>query len=91
MKAGTKNIKYTPFVKALKILLSLLDIELGLMKNFEKAMNQDGAAFKYFCNKFPVLAKASKAQRSKAQRRYFFGSQINKLLKNENFVTPCLE
>ena len=85
MKAGTKNIKYTPFVKALKILLFPLDIKLGLMKNFVKAMNQDGAAFKYFCNKFPVLSQA------KLKEGIFVGSQINKLLKDENFVTPCLE
>ena len=30
-------------------------LKLGLMKNFVKAMNQDGAAFKYICNKFPVF------------------------------------
>jgi len=28
------------------------------MKNFLKVMNQDGAAFQYICNKFPVLSQA---------------------------------
>ena len=85
MKAGKKNVKYTPLVKASKILLPPLHIKLGLMKNFVKAMNQDGATFKYICNKFPVLSQA------KLKEGIFVGSQINKLLKDENFVTPCLE
>ena len=58
LKAGTKNVKYTPLVEASKILLPPLHIKLGLMKNFVKAMNQDGAAFKYICNMFPVLNQA---------------------------------
>jgi len=38
LKAGTKNVKYTPLVEASKILLPPLH-----MKNF--VINQDGAAF----------------------------------------------
>ena len=74
-----KNVKYTSLVEASKILLPPLYIKLALMKNFIKAMNQDGAAFKYICNKFPVLSQA------KLKEGIFVGPQINKLLKYENF------
>ena len=79
MKAGTKNVKYTPLVDATKILLPLLHIKLGLMKNFVKAMNQDGAAFKYICNKFHVLSQA------KLIEGIMVGPQTNKQLKDEVF------
>ena len=49
------------------------------MKNFVKAMNQDGPAFKYIYNKFPVLSQA------KLKEGIFVGPQINKLLKNKGF------
>ena len=49
------------------------------MKNFVKAMNQDGAAFKYVCNKFPVLSKA------KLKEGIIVGPQISKLSKDEDF------
>ena len=47
LKAGTKNVRFTPLVEASKILLHPLHIKLGLMKNFVKTMNQDGATFKF--------------------------------------------
>ena len=53
-----KNVKHTPLIEASKILLPPLHIKLGLVKNFVKVMNQDGAAFKYIYNKFPVLSQA---------------------------------
>ena len=77
--AGTENVKYTPLVEASKILLPPLHIKLGLMKNFVKAMNQDGAAFKYICNKFHVLSQA------KLKKRILVGPHINQLLKDEDF------
>ena len=49
------------------------------MKNFVKAVNQDGAAFKHICNKFPVISQA------KLKEGIFVGPQINKLLKDEDF------
>ena len=79
LKAGTKNVKHTPLVVASKILLPLLHIKLGLKKNFVKAMGQDGAVFKYICNKFPALSQA------KLKEGIFVRPQINKLLKDEDF------
>ena len=84
-KQVQKNVKYTSLVEASKILLPSLHIKLGLMKNFVKAMNQDGAAFKYICNKFPVLSQA------KLKEVIIVGPQINKLSKDEDFDQPCLE
>ena len=79
LKAGTKNVKYTPLVEATKILLPLLHIKLGLIKSFVKAMNQHGAAFKYICNKFRVLSQA------KLIEGIMVGPQINKHIKDEVF------
>ena len=78
LKANTKNLKYTPLVEASKILLPPLHIKNGLMKNFVKAMNQNGAAFKYIYNKFPVLSQEK-------VKEIFVGPQINKLLKDKGF------
>ena len=79
LKEGTKNVKYTPLAEASKIFLPSLHIKLGLMKSFATAINQDGAAFKYGCNKFPVSSQA------KLKEGIFVGPQINKLLKDEDF------
>ena len=78
LKASIKNVKYTSLVEASKILLPSLHIKLGLMKNFVKAINKDGAAFKYIYNKFPVLSQAK-------LKEVFVGPQVNKLLKDKGF------
>jgi len=41
-----------------KILLPPLYIKVGLMKNFVKAMDRTGSAFKYLAEKFPRLSEA---------------------------------
>jgi hypothetical protein len=41
-----------------KILLPPLNIKLGLMKNFVKAMDRTGSAFKYLAEKVPRLREA---------------------------------
>ena len=51
-------MKYISLIEASKILLPPLHIKVELMKNFVKAMNQVGAAFKYISNKYPVLSQA---------------------------------
>ena len=71
--------KKCELVEASKILLPPLHVTLGLMKNFIKAMNQDGPAFKYIYNKFPILSQA------KLKKGIFVGPQINKLLKDKGF------
>ena len=49
------------------------------MKNFTKAMNQNGPAFKYLCDKFPALSK------EKLKEGIFIGPQIRQLLKDNKF------
>jgi hypothetical protein len=41
------NVENQPLVEQSKILLSLIHLELGLIKFFVKAMNQEEAAFTY--------------------------------------------
>ena len=41
------NVENQPLVELSKILLPSMHVKLGLMKNFVKAMNQEGSAFTY--------------------------------------------
>ena len=41
------NVENQPLVEPSKILLPSMHLQLGLMKNFVKAMNQEEAAFTY--------------------------------------------
>jgi hypothetical protein len=45
-------------MEANKIVLPFLHIKLGVMKNFVKAMDRDGSAFKYLAQKFLRLSEA---------------------------------
>ncbi|GFX31975.1 uncharacterized protein TNCV_3408891 [Trichonephila clavipes] len=65
-----KNILYPPF-----------HIELGLMKQFVKALDKEGECFKYLCEQFHGLPDA------KLKEGIFVGPDIRKLLKDETFVT----
>src|ERR1043165_8429011 len=76
---GTKSVQHSPLVDPKKILLPPLHIKLGLVKNFVKAMNRDGEAFKYLKEKFPRLSEA------KIKEGVFIGPQIRALLKDEHF------
>ena len=53
-----------------------LHIKLGLMKNFVKAMNLEGQAFKYLRETFPRLSDA---------KFIFVGPQIRQLVKDPAF------
>ena len=60
---GQKNIINPILVESSKILLPPLHIKLGLMKQFVKALDKQGACFKYIAEKFPKLsAKKSKRE-----------------------------
>ena len=54
---NTWNEKFIhkPFIKPSKVLPPPLRIELGLMKNFVKALYVEDPAFTYLCGKFPRL------------------------------------
>jgi len=63
-----------------KILLPPLHIILGLMKNFVKAMDRTGSAFKYLTEKFPRLSEA------KIKQEVFMGPQSRRLFRDDMFI-----
>jgi len=79
LKVGEKNVQHPPLVEAQKIVLPALHIKLGMMKNFVKAMDRDGSAFKYLAQKFPRLSEA------KIKEGIFVGPQIRDLFRDEMF------
>jgi len=54
-------------------------MKLGLMKNFVKAMDGTGSAFKYLAEKFPRLSEV------KIKEEVFVGPQIRRLFRNDKF------
>ena len=70
LEPGIMNVENQPLVELSKILLPSMHLELGLMKNFVKAMNQEEAAFTYLREKFPRLIEA------KLKEGIFIGPQI---------------
>ena len=81
LEPGFKNnIIEKPLVDSSKILLPPLHIKLGLMKQFVKALNKEGACFLYLAEKFPAISDA------KLKEGVFDGPQIRTLLKDEKFL-----
>jgi hypothetical protein len=76
---GAKNVVHMPLVESNKIVLPPLHIKLGLMKNFVKAMDRDGPAFRYLSEKFHTLSEA------KIKEGIFIGPQIRELIKDIKF------
>lgn len=76
---GQKNVKNAPLVQSDDVFLPPLHIKLGLMKNFVKAMDRDGAGFLYLKEKFPKISDA------KIKEGIFVGPQIRQLMKDEIF------
>jgi hypothetical protein len=79
LKVGEKNVQHPALAEAHKILLPALHIKLGVMKNFVKAMDRTGSAFKYLADKFPRLSEA------KIKEGIFVGPQIRELFRDEKF------
>ena len=77
---GEKNVKSIPPINPKKVLLPPLHIKLGLIKQFVKALDKDGAAFKYLQNRFPKLSEA------KVKGGIFIGPQVKLILKSDEFL-----
>ena len=73
------NVENQPLVEPSNILLPSMRLELGLKKNFVKAMNQEEVAFTYLWEKFPRLSEA------KLKEGIFIGLQIRDLIKDKYF------
>ena len=78
---GMKNIQKIFLVKkSNKVLMPLLHINLGLMKNFVKAMvKHHSNGFEFFCKKVSNLSQA------KLKEGIFVGPQIGKVFANPEF------
>ena len=81
---GSHSIKQLPLVDPKNILLPPLHIKLGLMKNFVKALDKDGEAFKYLAKEFPHISDA------KLKAGIFIGPQIRQLLNDNQFVSQMV-
>jgi len=79
LKVGEKNVQHPALPEWHKILLPPLHIRLGMMKNFVKAMDRTGSAFKYLAEKFPQLSEA------KFIEGVFVGPQIHELFRDDMF------
>ena len=75
---GEHSLKENPLVGMNKALLPL-HINLGLMKNFVKALHKYGAAFQHLSTVFAGLSAA------KLKEGIFVGPQIRKVLKDTDF------
>ena len=77
---GEKNVKNIPLINPKKLLLPPLHIKRDLIKQFVKALDKDGAAFKYLQNLFPKLSEA------KVKGGKFIGPQVKLILKSDEFL-----
>jgi len=76
---GQKNVAHQPLVEPSKIFLPPLHIKLGLMKNFVKAMNKEGAGFCYLRQMFLRISDAN------IKEGIFVGPQIRCILNDKHF------
>jgi len=78
---GSHNVTKESLVDPSKILIPLLHIKLGLMKQFVKALDKTSECFKYLQTVFPRLSEA------KIKEGIFDGPQIRKLFKDNVFTS----
>lgn len=83
-EVGSENVVCESLVNRSKILLPPLHIKLGLIKQFVKALDIDGACFQYIKSKFSHLSDA------KIKEGVFVGPDIRALMKDEDFV-KCMK
>ena len=66
-----------PLAKPNEVHLPPFHLKLSLVKNFVKAMNHHGEAFKHTCELFPYMTE------EKFMQGIFVGQEIQKLLKDQ--------
>lgn len=77
LQPGMLNVLRQPLVDSQKVLLPPLHIKLGLVKQFVKALDFGGDAFREIRLMFPKLSEA------KIKGGIFVGPQVNAMLKSE--------
>jgi hypothetical protein len=76
---GNKNFRRPPLIKPENVYLPPLHIELGLMKNFVKGIDQYGAGFSYLKETIPRISDA------KIKEGIFVGPKIRELMQDAKF------
>lgn len=79
VREGGKNVIHKALIDPTKVLLPPLHIKLGLIKNFVKALKQDGAGFQYIKSKFRLISDA------KIKEGIFVGPQVRQLMVDSEF------
>ena len=79
-KPGDPNILHEPLVDRKKVISPTLDIKLGLLKQFVKALPTDGNWFKYIILQFPGLLI------EKVKAAMLDSPRIWQLIKDEQFT-----
>ena len=75
---GEKNIRNESLVPPDKVILPLLHIKLGLMKQYVKSLDKGKECFKYIFQKFSFLSY------EKIKAGVFDGPKIRRLLKDKH-------
>ena len=79
LEVGDKNVIHDQLASREKIIFPPLHINLGLMKQFVKALDKTGQCLRYIWSAFPRLSN------EKLKAGIFDGAQIRKLIKYPNF------
>ncbi|UYV76634.1 hypothetical protein LAZ67_14001539 [Cordylochernes scorpioides] len=82
---GYKSIANLPLIDSENIYLPPLHIKLGLMKNFDKAMDRNASGFAYLIQKISSIIEA------KIKEGIFVGPQIRELQQDGNFQNSLNE
>ena len=82
---GYKNMSHPALVDTSNMILPPLHIKQGLMKQFVKVLNKEGACFKYIQEKFSNLSA------EKVKERVFVGPQIRKFTKDLQFLSTMMD
>ena len=80
-----RNILHPALVDRSNVILPPLHIKLGRMKQFVKALNKEGACFKYIQEKFPYM------NAEKVEEGVFVGPQIRKLTEDTQFLSTMMD
>ena len=76
---GHKNISKCALVDPSQVILPPPHIKMGLMKQYVKALDKQGACFLRIANKFPKLSS------EKVKESIFAGAQFRALINDEQF------
>jgi hypothetical protein len=77
--SGSKNIAHTSLVAVPKVVLPPLQMKLGVMKQFVRALNAEGGCSEHMCHKFTTLTGTT------LKDGLFTGPYVRKILSDPTF------